>query len=210
MAYSRSPYHYGRDPFQKPTTTPGPLGHNDAASPDTPAAFVGDTPGPLGINDHADPNVHERAKAKVKAASRTKWDPVAAAAFLKEPSNGWAGIRSKGRCARAVRQAINAGHLATLNNPVSAADYRYYLPTLGFMVLNIEGYTPKVGDIAVFPAVPEAGHVHGHIAMYTGDGWHSDYIQDRKSTDGKYGKGFFANAIWASKPFTIFRRRGDK
>ncbi|HBA87816.1 MAG TPA: hypothetical protein DCZ75_07435 [Geobacter sp.] len=55
MANSRSPHPLGRDPFQPPTLTPGPLGHNDAASPDTPISFVGDTPGPLGIKDYADP-----------------------------------------------------------------------------------------------------------------------------------------------------------
>ncbi|QWV97210.1 glycoside hydrolase family 104 protein [Geomonas nitrogeniifigens] len=55
MAGSRQ-FHSHRDPFQRPSLTPGPLGHNDAASPDTPRSFVGDTPGPLGVNDHAEPN----------------------------------------------------------------------------------------------------------------------------------------------------------
>lgn len=54
MANSRSPYHFGRDPFQPQPLTPGPLGHNDAASP-TLNALVGDTPGPLGVRDHAVP-----------------------------------------------------------------------------------------------------------------------------------------------------------
>jgi hypothetical protein len=35
--------------------TPGTLGINDAASPDTPSWFLPDTPSPLGHNDHADP-----------------------------------------------------------------------------------------------------------------------------------------------------------
>jgi hypothetical protein len=45
----------GLDPFKIATRTPGSLGHNDAASPDTPLWFLGDTPGSLGVNDYADP-----------------------------------------------------------------------------------------------------------------------------------------------------------
>jgi hypothetical protein len=37
--------------------TPGALGWNDAANPDTPDAFVGFTPGSLGVNDCADPKL---------------------------------------------------------------------------------------------------------------------------------------------------------
>lgn len=45
----------GLDPFEKAILTPGPLGHNDAASPDSPRWWLGYTPGPLGHNDFADP-----------------------------------------------------------------------------------------------------------------------------------------------------------
>jgi GH24 family phage-related lysozyme (muramidase) len=45
----------GLNPFEAAILTPGPLGLNDAASPDTPFWFIGNTPGPLGFNDHADP-----------------------------------------------------------------------------------------------------------------------------------------------------------
>ena len=46
----------GQNPFSRSPWTPSPLGHNDAASPFTPAWFVGATPGPLGVKDHGDPN----------------------------------------------------------------------------------------------------------------------------------------------------------
>lgn len=211
MATFRCPFPLGRDPFQRPTRTPGPLGHNDAASPDTPMSFVGDTPGPLGINDLADPNVNIRARAKANTPITTngKWDPEAAAAFLKDPANGWAGLKPKHRCARAVRQAVNAGHLATPNNPVPAADYKDYLPRLGFSQVPLTGYTPQVGDVAVFPAIPDS-NVYGHIEMYTGECWQSDYIQPGKPVDGKYGTGFFASTLWAKTRFVIFRKRGSK
>ncbi|WP_136524319.1 lysozyme family protein [Geomonas ferrireducens] len=62
MANSRQP-HFHRDPFQRPSLTPGPLGHNDAASPNAPRTLVGDTPGPLGMNDHADPHAKTETSA---------------------------------------------------------------------------------------------------------------------------------------------------
>ncbi|MDD2734870.1 MAG: M15 family metallopeptidase [Desulfuromonadaceae bacterium] len=53
MACSCSKKPYGYNPFEVATRTPGPLGCNDAGSPDTPFWFLGDTPGALGFNDHA-------------------------------------------------------------------------------------------------------------------------------------------------------------
>ena len=47
----------GRTPFIDWPRTPGPLGMNDAADPDTPDWFAGDSPTPLGIGDWADPGV---------------------------------------------------------------------------------------------------------------------------------------------------------
>lgn len=69
MATSKSPHPLLRNPFQRPALTPGPLGHNDFASPDSPREFVGDTPGPLGRNDHADPSFMTTMK-KMPSSSR--------------------------------------------------------------------------------------------------------------------------------------------
>lgn len=53
--------------------TPGPLGTNmDAADPSTPLWFRGDTPGPLGVNDYADPDTKMcRLRTKIGIAART-------------------------------------------------------------------------------------------------------------------------------------------
>lgn len=75
MANSRSQYPLGVNPFERAILTPRPLGHNDAASPDS-TSLLGDTPGPLGINDHADPLVAAKAKedSRKMAASSLKAD----------------------------------------------------------------------------------------------------------------------------------------
>lgn len=200
-------FKFRRDPFKPQPLTPGPLGYNDSASPDSKEEYRGETPGPLGMNDYADPNVNKGIyKRKRPVSVGADWDSKAAVAYLKDPKNGWGTFKSQGKCARAVRLAINAGHVATPRNPVSAADYKEYLPILGFVKVETEGYRPRLGDIAVFPAINGTTHVYGHIEMYNGERWQSDYLQSEKATDGKYGKGFFANDIWVSKPFTIFRR----
>lgn len=128
----------------------------------------------------------------------SEWKPQDAVSYLNNPANGWTGMTSTGQCAKAVRCAINAGGVATPNNPVAAADYQSYLPTLGFQPVNSTGYTPQVGDIAVFPATVK--NPYGHIEMYGGNGWHSDYIQ----------KDFFANQNWKNSSFTIFRYGGSR
>ena len=133
------------------------------------------------------------------------WNPQAAARYLTNPASGWATTTSQGRCARAVRLAINTGGVATPNNPVAALGYLNYLPGIGFSSMDLRGYIPQVGDIAVFPAIP--GNPYGHIQMYVGNRWQSDYIQPGRPIDGFYGPGFFANRRWASGPFTVFRRR---
>lgn len=58
---------FGTEGFNLPIRTPGPLGHNDTASPDSPDWVVGETPGPLGLHDHADPSLPVyKIKSKVE------------------------------------------------------------------------------------------------------------------------------------------------
>jgi len=52
MAGSQTPGPQGTDPKVASPVTPGPLGKNDAADPNSKVP-VGDTPGPAGVNDHA-------------------------------------------------------------------------------------------------------------------------------------------------------------
>ncbi|MFA7105342.1 MAG: hypothetical protein WC165_09435 [Dysgonamonadaceae bacterium] len=82
---------------------------------------------------------------------------------------------STGYCARSVRQAIEAGGISTEGRPNSACDYDTWLPTIGFSAVDSSNYTPQVGDIVVFEAID--GHPYGHIAMYNGQQWISDFVQ---------------------------------
>lgn len=103
--------------------------------------------------------------------------------------------QSQGKCAAAVRQALEAGGLDTTGRPNAAGDYDSFLPGLGFHEVDINGYVPQKGDIVVHE--PREGHPYGHIAMYDGENWISDFIQ----TD------MFGGSAYRNDPdYTIWRR----
>lgn len=84
---------------------------------------------------------------------------------------------SKKRCAEYVRVAINAGGLNP-GSPRNGKDYKYRLPELGFTQINVNAanYNAKKGDIACHQPYP-GGHWAGHVAMFNGYVWISDYRQ---------------------------------
>ena len=106
----------------------------------------------------------------------SQFNPVNAVATLH--SN--ASPQPTGYCAREVRKAIAAGLGIPDTTQVtgtikSAADYSGSLGKLGFAPLNWNRYSPQVGDVLVEPRLP--GHPHGHIAMFDGTRWVSDFPQ---------------------------------
>lgn len=103
--------------------------------------------------------------------------------------------RSQGHCLRSVREAVQAGG-GSPGSTLSAKDFGPNLERAGFSSVadhRSPGYNPQRGDVAVFQAVP--GHPHGHIAMYNGERWVSDYRQDS----------FYANQAYRSGSWTAYR-----
>ena len=95
--------------------------------------------------------------------------------------NSNAGGGSQGKCARYVRMAIEKGGITTEGRPLWAWMYVNYLPTIGFkhILHHVKGktdYTPEAGDIAVYKKAGRTD-VPGHICMYTGKYWCSDFRQ---------------------------------
>lgn len=88
---------------------------------------------------------------------------------------------SQRRCARAVRQALEAGGASTKGHPVDAKEYGPTLESNGFYVVafrDLKSYVPVKGDIVVFDPHP-GGNPSGHILAYDGRGWISDFTQRR-------------------------------
>ncbi|WP_379968306.1 glycoside hydrolase family 19 protein [Epilithonimonas sp. UC225_85] len=126
--------------------------------------------------------------SKSKSEKKGKYDIEAAIAHL--DSNALA--KSKGKCALYVRQAINAGGIDNLSGHAT----EYYdidkLSKYGFTKIgtDLNSISLKKGDIATFGSVK--GHPYGHIAMWNGTNWVSDFKQKsfwvatQYSVDKKY------------------------
>lgn len=94
---------------------------------------------------------------------------------------------SLGKCAKFVRFALEAGGINTNGRPGSAKDYDGFLENRGFTILNKSGYNPKVGDIIVMESFQgKKFHEHGHIQMWNGEKWVSDFRQSGFWPGGDY------------------------
>jgi hypothetical protein len=104
--------------------------------------------------------------------------------------------RSSHHCAMYCRLGMEAAGLSTQDRPPSgdAADYGPFLLRHGAQVLAADSYTPQVGDTVVFDKT--AQHPNGHIEMYDGQRWVSDFMQHSFSP--------YRDAA-STPPFTIYR-----
>lgn len=83
-------------------------------------------------------------------------------------------VKSTGACARYTRQAIEAGGL-TLARTTHAKDYGPSLVNAGFQVISPTPTVFEVGDVVVISGFE--GTESGHMAIYDGQRWISDFIQ---------------------------------
>ena len=100
------------------------------------------------------------------------WDLTKAVAYLNEHAEE----HSLGRCAEYVRKAVEAGGVNLVHHP-SAKDYGRSLERAMFQALPGRADDCIEGDVAVIQPIP--GHPHGHMAMYNGTLWISDFRQPR-------------------------------
>ncbi|MFS2221181.1 hypothetical protein [Pantoea sp. B65] len=118
------------------------------------------------------------------------WDKNKAVEHLRNHAH----TGSTGQCAKYVREAIEAGGI-TVHHTHSAKDYGAQLKTAGFTEIADSSFL-QPGDVAVIQPIP--GHPHGHMAMYDGGIWISDFRQYH---------GFYPGQSWRSqKPPYIFYR----
>jgi type VI secretion system secreted protein VgrG len=71
---------------------------------------------------------------------------------------------------------MEAGGMDTTGRPVSAKNYGPFLDKKGFAKVPAENYVPQKGDVVVIQPY-KGGSEHGHIAMYDGQQWVSDFKQ---------------------------------
>ena len=97
-------------------------------------------------------------------------------------------------CARAVRLALEAGGV-TLASTRFAWQYGESLISAGFTALDPAPVTYEMGDVVVIGKFP--GNSFGHMAIYDGEHWVSDFVQ----------KEIYPGPAYRSKkpPYQIYR-----
>jgi hypothetical protein len=111
--------------------------------------------------------------------------PHLVAGLNREKLAGWMDAHalaySSHHCALFCRLGMEAAGMSTADRPRSgdAADYGPFLLRHGAHVVALNLYTPQVGDTVIFDKT--AQHPNGHMEMYDGRHWVSDFMQHRFS-----------------------------
>ena len=99
------------------------------------------------------------------------WNIATAIAHLKTHAKD----KSMGKCASHTREAIEAGGLV-LPRTKEAKDYGTKLLATGFTELDSARTTSyQQGDVVIIQGFTE--NPHGHMAMFDGTKWISDFVQ---------------------------------
>lgn len=106
-------------------------------------------------------------------------------------------MHSKSWCAWYTMRALQAGGCPAILLP--AQWYSWFMPLVGFDEVSKDDYTPRKGDVVVFKR-PAGAHLWGHIAMYSGTQWISDFKQKRMSPYKKE----------QNVPYRLFRSRRQR
>ncbi len=135
-------------------------------------------------NAEARPLVKIDVRFKIKLIYRRPgFDIDAAIIRIHKEIDKRADKKSIGYCARYVRWGLESGGINTSNRPNYACKYGPFLLRKGFNQINItdpNDYTPIKGDIVVFDTYPgQPKYPAGHIQMYNGEKWVSDFVQRR-------------------------------
>lgn len=120
---------------------------------------------------------------------------------------GHAETKSKCSCAGYVMRGLWHGGCPVSLFVLPAYGYGKILPQMGFQEVTSENYTPQRGDISVLPQ--NSSHVFGHIAVYNGKQWVSDFKQNNMlcskayRASGQYrifriGDGWHWKHVWTS------------
>ena len=131
------------------------------------------------------------------------WNVGKSAQILTEKSKD----KSSHACAKYIREALEAGGISTAGHPINAKEYhtKNFLLNKNFkLIKTITSYKEALdqkgvlGDIAVMTS-PSGGD--GHICMWNGEQWVSDFKQNRLYPYQSSGNDF---GIW------IYRWNGDE
>lgn len=116
--------------------------------------------------------------------------------------------RSIKQCALYVNNALRAQGIRSSGNGVDVASNLIKSGQGFHQVAYSKDYVPQIGDVMSMKSNSRSGHNYGHVAIYTKDGWVSDFKQGEK-----YGNTGAANAqywkeIQSGRIVPVIARRG--
>lgn len=118
--------------------------------------------------------IPESAAQLPVADKKPPFDKDKAVKYLEDNAAG----KSTGKCAKSVRRALQHSGFYLPEHPEDAREYGDYLEWGGLSKVDKVEYTPEKGDIAVIQPFKDGDS--GHIQMFTGDRWASDWLQNPK------------------------------
>ncbi len=146
-----------------PSPQPGPLQCTSPLSPGSPNSKTGNK------------NGNARGTAAQPPQPAPHLDKDKFVSYMDEHAKD----SSQHQCAAYCRKGLEAGGLDTSDRPQDAKDYGLFLIKHGASAVSQDNYKPQKGDIAVFQG--NAAHSHGHVEVYDGKQWISDYKQNNFS-----------------------------
>lgn len=99
--------------------------------------------------------------------------------------------KSTGWCALYVRKALQSAGYKVKPQPSAYMYNNGEMSRIGFKKIPPQNYQPQVGDVIVFNRTPS--NPHGHIQIWTGAQWVSDFKQPRMMIYGDNHRGYI---IW--------------
>ena len=116
--------------------------------------------------------------------------------------------RSLKACALYVNNALRAQGIRSSGNGVDVASNLLKSGQGFHQVAYSKDYVPKIGDVMSMKSNSKSGHDWGHVAIYTKEGWVSDFKQGEKYGNTGAASAQYWKEIQSGRIVPVIARRG--
>lgn len=116
--------------------------------------------------------------------------------------------RSIKQCALYVNNALRAQGIRSSGNGVDVASNLLKSGQGFHQVAYSKDYVPQIGDVMSMKSNSRSGHNYGHVAIYTEDGWVSDFKQGEKYGNTGAASAQYWKEIQSGRIVPVIARRG--
>lgn len=116
--------------------------------------------------------------------------------------------RSLKQCALYVNNALRAQGIRSSGNGVDVASNLLKSGQGFHQVAYSKDYVPQIGDVMSMKSNSKSGHNWGHVAIYTKDGWVSDFKQGEKYGNTGAASAQYWKEIQSGRIVPVIARRG--